>query len=338
MNFFRSEDTRKLFVRLLVMTVVLTTMAAVINVYCGFMVLLTSVIFSYIFLDEIRSRQNKIAILTEKVDDILHDKDQVLFENLQEGELAVLESEIKKMTFKLREGAELLEKEKIYLSDSLADIAHQLRTPLTTINMQVSFLRKDITKMEKMKYISEINTHLERIEWLITSLLKISKIDAGTAVFTKEKILVESAIEEAVAPLLILFELKNQLLDYEYLGSEKMYGDKNWVAEAILNIIKNCNEHTQEDGHIKISASENAIYTQVIIEDNGPGVKKEDLPHLFERFYRGSSRKSSSVGIGLALTKMIITQHNGTIKVENKKEGGARFIIRFYKEALNGIT
>lgn len=301
------------------------------------MVFLTAVIFSIINIGSMKYRYGKIAELSEVVDMILHSDEFVLFKDTEEGELAILENEIKKMTIKLREHAFLLQKEKIYLTDSIADISHQLRTPLTTINLIMSFLRKhDLDVMDRLKYVNEINKHLNRIDWLISSLLKISKIDAGTAVFKQEKVSVAKVISKAVEPLMIPMEIREQVFDFASMGNETFKGDLNWSVEALGNIIKNCSEHTEENGHISVRAKENILYTEIIVEDNGTGIDKEDLPHLFERFYKGKSSADSSVGIGLALTRMIIQSQNGSIKVENRKTKGSRFIIRFYKGVSHG--
>ncbi|MEG0430709.1 MAG: HAMP domain-containing sensor histidine kinase [Anaerovoracaceae bacterium] len=322
---------------LVILTVFFTTIGAVVSSHCGFVVFMTSVIFSCVNIFSMKYRYGKIAEISEMIDMILHSEEFVLFEDTNEGEFAVLESEIKKMTVRLREHAFLLQKEKIYLTDSIADISHQLRTPLTTINLIMSFLRKnDLDVMDRMKYVNEINKHLNRIDWLISSLLKISKIDANTAVFKREKVDVSKVISKAIEPLMVPMEIRDQVFDFASMGNETFWGDTNWSVEAVSNIIKNCSEHTGEGGHISVRAKENVLYTEIVIEDNGSGIDKEDLPHLFERFYKGKSSADSSVGIGLALTKMIIQAQNGSIKAENRKTAGSRFIIRFYKGVSHG--
>ena len=313
-------------------TISLTILGTVIHAACGFMVFTTGVIFSVINVLTVKERYEKIAEISEMVDMILHSDKLVLFEDTEEGEFAVLESEIKKMTMRLRENAFLLQQEKEFLTDSIADIAHQLRTPLTTINLIMSFMRKqDLETVDRLRYVNEINKHLNRIDWLISSLLKISKIDAGTANFKKETVEVASVISKAIEPLLIPFEIRDQLFDFTSFGNETFVGDLNWTAEAVGNIIKNCSEHTGNGGHIAVKSKENILYTEITIEDNGSGIHEDDLPHLFERFYQGKSSADSSVGIGLALTRMIVQAQNGSIKVENRKIKGSRFIIKFYK-------
>ncbi len=266
------------------------------------------------------------------IDKILHGNDSIDLGEYAEGELSFLQSEILKLTVQLREQAWSLKKDKEYLSDSIADISHQIRTPLTSINIILSLISKpDLPEERKKALFNELETLLRRIDWLITTLLKISKLDTGTVKFKKEKIMVSQLISLAVAPIAISLELREQEINTKIKGNESFIGDLSWTIEAIENILKNCMEHTQRGGSIKITAFENPLFTEIIIKDNGPGIEKEDLPHLFERFYKGKNSNVQSFGIGLALARAIIASQNGTIKAENAPEGGAKFTIRFYK-------
>lgn len=275
-------------------------------------------------------RYKKIAELSNDIDRILHGESRVSLEKYSEGELGILQSEIYKMTVRLREQSNNLKKDKIYLVSSIADISHQLRTPLTSINLLVSLLsEKDITPERKQKLTHELYELLSRVDWLITTLLKISKLDAGTAVFQKEEISLKELISKSVSPLLVPVELRSQKL--EICAEGNFCGDVSWTCEALGNIVKNCMEHTPDGGEIKITALENALYSEIIIEDNGKGILAEDLPHIFERFYKGENSSEKSFGIGLNLARMIVTSQNGTVKAENGEKTGAVFTIRFYK-------
>ncbi|MBP3451522.1 MAG: sensor histidine kinase, partial [Agathobacter sp.] len=137
-------------------------------------------------------------------------------------------------------------------------------------------------------------------------------------------------IQQSVTPLLIPIELHGQELKIDATGH--FVGDVNWTSEAIGNIVKNCMEHTPDGGVLGISANDNTLYQEIIIEDTGCGISTEDLPHVFERFYKGKNSNDKSFGVGLALARGIINVQNGTIKAENKKEGGAKFTIRFYRD------
>ena len=181
----------------------------------------------------------------------------------------------------------------------------------------------------KLKLTHELYSLLSRIDWLITTLLKISRLDAGTVRFKQEEITMEQLLQNACKPLLIPVELRSQQLTIRASG--KFTGDIAWTCEAVSNIVKNCIEHTPEHGCIQIEAAENPLYSQIMISDNGSGIDPADLPHIFERFYKGKNADGNSFGVGLALARMIVIGQNGTIKAENGKSAGASFILRFYK-------
>ena len=275
-------------------------------------------------------RYQRISSLADDIDQVLHGDSSIDFDNYSEGELSILHSEIYKMTIRLREQQQKLMKDKEYLADSLADISHQIRTPLTSINLLVERLSAfGLTDECRHQLTNELYELLDRIDWLITTLLKISKLDAGAVQFNKEMFSLEMLINKSCAPLLIPIELRGQELIIRTDGN--FYGDPAWTSEAVGNIVKNCMEHTPDGGRIEINAAENALYSEIVIKDNGTGVSAEDLPHIFERFYKGKDSDGKSFGIGLALSRMIIAGQKGTVKAENRKNAGAMFTIRFYK-------
>lgn len=276
-------------------------------------------------------RYKKIADMTYEIDGILRGKNSINFENFKEGELAILNDRLEKLIAVLNQQKETLKKDKLYLSDSIADISHQLRTPLTAMNLILTRMRKsDLSQEERMALVRELTKLTERTQWLISVLLKISKIDTGTLVMNKEEIQVSDLVKKSYEPVAVAMDLKNQSFISD-CGQCRITADFQWTCEAVANIIKNCMEHTQEGGTVKVLAEETNIYTEITIEDNGKGIAKEDMPHIFERFYKGKDSDPDSVGIGLALARMIISGQDGIIKVQNRREGGARFIIRFYK-------
>ena len=288
------------------------------------LLLLTSTVSTYI-------RYKRIYDLSADINRILHGNDMNLsFDKYHEGELAVLQSEIHKMTMRLREQRWQLEDDKRYLANALANISHQVRTPLTSINLLVGLLSEsNISDEERMKLTHELLSLLSRIDWLITTLLKISKLDAGTVQFKKETISLNELIRKSTETLLIPIEIREQNLVVEATGD--FTGDVSWTVEAISNVVKNCMEHTPNGGEIKITASENLLFSEIVITDDGIGIAKEDLPHIFERFYKSKNAGDKNFGIGLSLTRMIITNQNGVIKAENNAAKGALFTIRFYK-------
>lgn len=276
-------------------------------------------------------RYKDLAQLADQLDEILHGNRRRLLREEQEGELSILKNEISKMVIRLQEQAENLQKEKVFLADSIADISHQIRTPLTSITLVVSLLSEtNITEERRCQLLRELKQLLKRIDWLINTLLKISKLDAGTIPLKKEEIEMTRLLQKAKEPLEISMELRG--IQWNAVVEEKMVfqGDFAWTLEAVENILKNCMEHTPEGGKIVVHALENKIYTELTIEDDGEGVDKEDLPHIFERFYKGKNAGKDSIGIGLALAKTIMLSQSGTICAERRGEGGTRFILRFY--------
>ncbi|MBC2459078.1 sensor histidine kinase [Clostridium beijerinckii] len=250
----------------------------------------------------------------------------------EEGELSILKNEIYKVTLMLSKQGELLKKEKMQLADAISDISHQLKTPLTSMRVMSDLLsNNDLEAEKRIEFTNNIEMQLDRMQWLLTSLLKLSKIDAGTVSFKKDRVAVSELIRKSTEPLLIPIEIKNQTLVIEGGSNVSFIGDLYWTTEALINIIKNCIEHTGEDGRISIFFDENPLFTEIKILDNGSGIEKEDLPYIFKRFYKGKNAGEDSVGIGIAMAKTIVTSQNGDINVSSRKNEGTCFIIKFYK-------
>lgn len=338
MNIIRNPEIQKSLLVHVALAILAVTAGWFHDRYTALCLLLFSVFYilaHYLFT---MSRYRKLKQLSLELDSMLHNNTPIDFQRYREGELSILESELSKMTLRLSEQAAALANDKQFLADSMADISHQIRSPLTASNLILTLLmEQELSAERRRQLLRELTQLLSRIDWLVESLLKISKMDAGTIVFKRLPISVPELIKQAAEPLSIPMELREQTLDIVPVKSQKQstdapqfLGDFTWSAEAILNILKNCMEHTPAGGKIQVSFSQNAIYTQIMIEDNGAGFDKEDLPHLFERFYKGKNASAHSVGIGLALARMIVTQQNGTLKAENRPEGGARFVMKFY--------
>lgn len=277
-------------------------------------------------------RYRRLRGLSQEIDRVLHGETEYSFHQYTEGELAILENELEKMLQRLREQTEDLKKDKLFLGDLIADISHQIRMPLTSLRLFGSLMQKEDLPAERRGELArDMMRLLDRMDWLIEALLKMSKLDSDTAVFRQDKVMVEDLLFRASELVAIPMEIREQRLEVEMTGQESYIGDLSWSVEAIGNILKNCMEHMENGGRIWIRARETTLFTEIRIQDEGPGLDQEDLSHLFERFYRGKHSDSQSIGIGLALCRVIIKKQNGTIKAENAPEGGALFTVRFYK-------
>lgn len=251
----------------------------------------------------------------------------------EEGEISILKNNLYKVTILLRSQNELLKKDKLYLADSLADISHQLKTPLTSMMVMTDLLKDEQDEEKRNEFIKIIENQLDKMKWLILNLLKLSKLDSGTIEFNREEISIRTIIEQSLKPLLVTAELKNIEIINDF-NDFSIQADKNWTVESFENIIKNCIEHSDKGSTIEITTEVTNVYKSVKIKDNGSGIEEADLQHIFERFYRGKNSANDSVGIGLALSKAIIEKENGKIFVTSKVGSGTEFEIRFYNSII----
>lgn len=335
MQFFRNPEIRKLLAASAVFILAASVGTAFIQIPKTLYVLAVCILGVLLFFLFTFRRYKDLSDLSFQIDQILHENKRTDFVPEKEGELALLSSEIYKMTVRLQEQSEMLEKEKKYLSDSMADISHQIRTPLTSIRLIAPRLgREKMTLQERKVYVLEISRLLSRLEWLVTAMLKIARLESGTVQLKKESVNIKELAERALGPLEILMELRDLSLETEIAPDISVTGDFLWSMEAVGNILKNCIEHTPMGGKIKITANDNPLYTKMVISDTGPGFDPEDLPHLFERFYKGKDTGPENIGIGLALSRMIVESQNGTLKAKNLDPNGAEFQICFYKGAI----
>ena len=250
----------------------------------------------------------------------------------KEGELSILKNEIYTTTVMLRKQAEKELQDKINLKDSLTNISHQLKTPLTSISLLVdNLLDEEIDTNTQKEFLLDIKNQIESINYLIIVLLKLSRIDANVVTFKEEKINVKNLLIDILKHIDIIREVKN--IDIHITGdnASTLIGDYKWEYEAISNILKNCLEYTPENKNIYIKYRETNMYTEIIIEDEGPGMSKNEKNKIFERFYKGNNSNSNNFGIGLSLAKEIINKDNGKIKVESELNKGTTFKIRYYK-------
>ena len=290
-------------------------------------------ILSIIFFKYNHSESKKINEITKYIEEINRGNYKLNIEENTEDELSILKNELYKITIKLKEVAENSQKDKTTLKDSLSDISHQIKTPITSILIMLDNILSDENMPEDIKkdFIKDIKREIVNIKFLVESILKLSKIDSNSIKFIKKEVFIKDIINEAVKNVSMLSELKNIEIIVSGDDSIKTICDLKWQVEAITNILKNCIEHSYENRKIYINYNQNNMYTELKIEDNGTGIDAKDLPHIFERFYKGKNSSSDSVGIGLALSKSIIESNNGYIQVDSKLNKGTTFIIKYLK-------
>lgn len=286
-------------------------------------------------------RHNQIKRLASEIDEVLHNGRRVDFSTSREGDVAVLSNELAKMVARLSRTSEQLATERNALSDSLADISHQIRTPLTAITLMLPAIEREQDATERKIALRKLESMIERVSWLVTTLLKIAKIDAGAMHVEHNRTLCGPVVKRAIAPLETSLDLRDVRLDVEVEDDASFAGDALWTAEAVQNIVKNCMEHTPSGGVIKIRATEDVLATTIEITDTGSGIDAVDLPYVFDRFYRGRADRSgvydgdgaelSGFGIGLSLAQALVSAQGGTIRASNAEDAGAKFTIAFPK-------
>lgn len=280
-----------------------------------------------------KKREEKISDINSYIGKVNSGNYELKIEENGEDELTKLRNELYKTTVLLRETAENSEKEKTNLSNSLTDISHQLKTPLTSIRIMIDNIQNnpDMDEKTRKEFIEDISKQIDWISSLVISLLKLAKFDAGSIVMRDEEINVKKLIQNIISKLAILIDIKDIKIEENISEQITLFADYNWQLEALTNIIKNCVEHSFDGGKIKIEAESNSVFTKIIITDEGEGIEKKDLNRIFERFYKSAKSSENSIGIGLALAKTIIEKERGYIKVESEVGKGTKFEIKYLK-------
>ena len=285
------------------------------------------------FLKFNNKKDKEINEITKYIEEINRKNYKLNIDEMSEDELSILKNEVYKTTIMLKEAAENSNKEKLQLKNSLSDISHQLKTPLTSILIILDNLidDPDMDKEIREDFIRNIKMETTNISFFVQSILKLSKLDTNTVDFIEEKTYIKDIVDEVVKNLSTLCDLRNIKIITKYKENAQIICDFRWQVEAFSNIIKNCIEHSKDNSNILIEVDENNVYSQVVIRDNGTGIDKEDLPHIFERFYKGKNSSNESCGIGLSLAKSIIEKSNGNIYVESKVGKGSTFTIKYFR-------
>ena len=275
--------------------------------------------------------------LDELIDFLTKVQDRDEFPDLgleAEGRMLILRSEIYKLASTLQEQYAGEVKKNTYMADMLSNISHQIKTPLTAINLMTDALKNsNMDEAQRRRCIANIEDQTDHITWLVRTLLTLAEIDAGVLVMKKEKAKVSELVGNIVSGIAVEADIKDVSIDINVSSGDVISCDKRWMSEALLNIIKNSLQHTEPGGYIKISSEDNNLSTNIRIEDNGCGISKKDLPHIFDRFYHGEKSDPNSNGIGLSLAKQIINSQNGTVSCESEEGRGTIFEIKIYKSA-----
>ena len=273
-----------------------------------------------------KKQKKRIEGLTEYLEQVNIGEGGIL-PQAGEDSLSRLQDEIYKTVTELCRTKEHALAARDNFAENLSNIAHQIKTPVTSASLSLQMMRN----APSAAYMEQMEKQLSRLNYLEESLLLLSRIDAGTLSLERKPVDVLTLLEVSVDTMEELFRAAGVTVDVRESGEALIRADMEWTMEAVMNLLKNCMEHTPAGGKIYCSYEETPIYTQIRIEDTGEGFAKEDLPHLFERFYRGKNAKKDGAGIGLALSKAIIESQNGVISAANRAEGGACFEMRFYR-------
>lgn len=332
----RDKEKKKLLIFELFLLMIVFIISLIINLSKeAITLMIISLVLTDIFVWlHLYQESKKIKDLSFYMNNILNNNYSFDIRDYEEGDISNLKNDIYKMTVKLKEQSDLSLKDKKYLEEVLSDISHQLKTPLTSMYVinDVLLSDKKITQEKKQEFLMKNRKELERIEWLVTTLLKMSRLDSGSETLKIKEVTIDELIKKVIEPLEIPMELKKQELVLDYNPDMKLNIDLNWTVEAFINILKNAHEHTKEEGRVTIKGKDTPIYTEIEIIDNGEGIDPKDLPHIFERFYKGKHNKES-IGIGLNMAKKVLNLEKGEIKA-NSNTKGTTFNIKFYKQNL----
>ena len=297
---------------------------------CTAVCLLTGGALILVLLLYMRREKKRTLILTEYLSKLNHGQYDLDIGSNSEEEFSLLKNEIYRTTVTLREKSERYGKDKLALKDGISDISHQLKTPLTSIQIMTDGLIEDenMSAKERREFLFDIRRSTSHIIFLVQSLLTLSRLDADAITMKSDDVPLIEIMDVCREKTEILAEVRNVNIIFGNCRDISITGDKKWMAEAASNIVKNCIEHTPDGGRVRVSAKQNKLFTCIRIEDNGCGIPKEELPHIFDRFFRGSTSDENSVGIGLSLSRAIIEKHNGFIRAESEPGKGTSFEIR----------
>lgn len=292
-----------------------------------------SVLLLVVFGVYTNKRKRKIDELDRYIQDVSNKMYEIGIDKESEDELNRLKDSLYKITVMLKEDSESKRKQNEAILDLVSDISHQLKTPITSIQILLDNIleNENMDSDTRRKFTLEILRQVKGMNFLIFSLLKLSKLDASVVEFDNKEIAVNELITDTLTDLDVLIELKHLEVHVDIPDGVRFVGDYNWNKEAVLNIVKNAVEYTPDGKNIFISAEENDLYTKIEIRDEGKGIDEKDLPHIFERFYKRGNSAEDSFGIGLALSKSIVEKQDGFVSVDSEVGVGTKFTIKYFK-------
>ena len=296
-----------------------------------FIYLISCLVYLTIIINNDKRKEKEINEVIKIIEEINNKNYSFKMKDINEEDLSLLKNEIYKTTIMLNEISEISKKDKKELEESLEDISHQLKTPLTSILIMIDTLLddEDMDQNTREDFLRNMKREVMNINFLVKSILKLSRLDTNTVKFISKKESVKEIINEAILNVSLLSDLKNVKIETN-LSDSFIICDYKWQIEALTNILKNSIEHSYENNKVLIESSENNAYVKITIKDFGSGIAKEDINHIFERFYKGKDSDYDSIGIGLALSKSIIEKQNGKISVESSDDG-TTFTIKYFK-------
>ena len=302
------------------------------NIVKGMILVIAFVVITYIFVKSHIESDKEIEKIIKCIEDINHKNYELKIDDLSEDKLSILKQEIYKTTIMLKENAENSLKDKIDLKNSLQDISHQLKTPLTSISIMLDNIIDDpeMDNDVRQNFIKQIKREITNISFLVQSILKLSKFESNTIDFNRKEVSIKNIINETIRNVSNLCDLKDVEIKVNDKCKNNIYCDSKWQVEAITNILKNAVEYSDSGSKVLIECEDNNLYSQIKIIDYGKGMDKEDTLNIFKRFYKGKDSTKDSIGIGLSLSKAIIEEDTGRIAVESEKNKGTIFTIKYF--------
>ena len=303
------------------------------NILKIFILLLSFMILIYLFVRYYFKRDNEIEKIIKCLEKINQKNYEIDINDVSEDKLSILKHEIYKTTVMLKENTEKANQDKINLKNSLQDISHQLKTPLTSSIIMLDNIIDDLENDIEIKpeFIKKVKKDISKISFLIQSILKLSMFESNTITFIRKEIPVKKIINSSIESIENLCDLKNIKIVVKDNSKNKIYCDYRWQVEALTNILKNAVDYSFNDSIIIVEVDKNNTYTQIKIKDFGQGMSEDETLNIFKRFYKGKNSSSDSNGIGLSLAKAIIEKDNGRVIVNSLKGEGTTFSIKYFK-------